>query len=108
MTQIKLGGKVVESMAHIKEFIVIEPPTSGEVREHAFEALEARGSLRLTVLGTQEVPKPEPEEVAFNIHQTSQLTEGGMRLVGRNAVKDSISVTIDSQATLPAIGDFVQ
>lgn len=94
-------------MAHIKEFIVIEPPTSGEVREHAFKALEARDSLTLTVLGKQEVPKSEPEDVAFNIFHTSQLPEGGMRLMGRNAARDIISVTIDGDTTLPAIGDIV-
>ena len=95
-------------MAQIKEFIVIEPPTSGEVREQAFEALKARDYLSLTVIGTQEVPKPEPEEIAFNILQTSQTPEGGMRLMGRTATKDIVSLTTLSDESLPATGDIVQ
>jgi len=95
-------------MAQIKEFIVIEPPTSGEVRERAFEALKAHDRLLLTVLGTQEVPKPEPEEITFDILQTSQAPEGAMRLMGRTATRDIISVITLSDESLPATGDIIQ
>ncbi|RWZ78135.1 MAG: hypothetical protein EOT04_02735 [Candidatus Chaera renei] len=95
-------------MARIKEFVVVKPPTSGEVCEGAFKALKARGPLSLTVLGTQEVPRPEPEEIAFKVIQTSQLKEGGMRLVGRTATKDIVTVTTRADETLPATGDIIQ
>ncbi len=95
-------------MTRIKEFTVIKPPTSGEVREQAFQALKARDYLSLTVLGIQEVPKPEPEEISFNILQTSQFKEGGMRLMGRTATKNIILVTTQADDSLPAIGEILQ
>lgn len=101
-----------DSMAQLNEFIVIDPPTSGEVREKAFEALKARDALALTIVGIQEVPKPvqEPiqEELFFNIQHTSQLKDGGMRLMGRSAIKGIVTVTTRSDDSLPASGDIIK
>lgn len=95
-------------MAQLREFTVLEPPTSGEVRERAFAALKAREALTLTVIGVQEVPKPVTEELAFNIQNISQLQDGGMRLMGRSALKDIVTITTSGDDSLPAWGDSIQ
>lgn len=94
-------------MVQIKEFIVVEPPTGGEVRDRVIEGLKSRASLLLTIIGTQEVPKPEPEQVDIDVLQTYQLKDGGMRFIGRTATMDTISVTTQGDETQPAVGDLI-
>jgi hypothetical protein len=95
-------------MITVHEFSVIEPPTSAELREQAFEALQAGDFLPVTVLGNQEIPKPEPEQIAFSIHETSHPTDGGIHLVGRTAMDEIVTVTINGDGDQPATGEIVK
>lgn len=95
-------------MLTVHEFSVVEPPTSEEVRERAFEALRAGDYLSITVLGEQEVPKPEPEDISFAINETAHPKDGGMRLMGRTALDEIVSIVIDGSSEQPAMGNIVK
>ncbi len=95
-------------MLTVHEFSVIEPPTSEEVRENAFEALQTGDYLSISVLSEQEVPKPAPENISFAINETAHPHDGGMRLIGRTALDEIVSIIIESDGTQPATGNIVK
>ncbi|HWT56139.1 MAG TPA: hypothetical protein VN031_03870 [Candidatus Microsaccharimonas sp.] len=95
-------------MITVQEFSVIEPPTSEEVRRRAFEALQAGDFLSVTVLGSREIPRPEPETVAFDISETAHPADGGMRLIGRTALDEVVTMTIESDGAQPAHGEIAK
>lgn len=94
-------------MTQIREFIVLEPPTSGDLRTRALEALKDHGNLSMTVQGTQEVPKSQPEEVNFNIQRVSRYTDKGLQFIGRSVNNDIVSVVAQGDESQPAIGDII-
>ncbi|HSH55440.1 MAG TPA: hypothetical protein VK983_01280 [Candidatus Limnocylindrales bacterium] len=71
-------------MARIEEFNVIDPPTSLEVQDRAFEALRNNGVMPMILMPTREVPPPVSQNVSMRIHQTIHPVEGGMTISGRD------------------------
>ena len=94
-------------MVQIKQFTVEQPPTSGQVREQAFQALNTGDSLPLTVLGNQEVPKPEPKNIELDILQVTRLSDGGIRFMGRTAGKDIVFLRTGDDELAPATGEMI-
>jgi hypothetical protein len=96
----------------IESFTVVQPPTSGEVETAAFEALKTGGFLSLVILGDQEIPRPVEQNINFRIRSTSHPEDGGMRVEGKTELNadfivTSLSVDIDNDPSLPAIGSLV-
>ncbi len=93
-------------MPEIREYIVVEPPTSGEVQGRAVNAL-SEGILRLTVLALQEIPRPEEEVVELTINQTLHPREGGMDISGHTIDGVSVVIRAPFDAEEPATASIV-
>ncbi len=94
-------------MPVIKEFNVIEPPTSGEVQERALEALLSSGLLKLTLLGQEEVPRPKETTIEFRVAQTIHPEEGGMRITGPTSEDNSVVIYAPEDTGMPATASIV-
>jgi len=95
-------------MSFTHEFTVVEPPTSGEVKEQALQAMQAEDGLPLTILVDREVPKPEPEDVTMRIIAPSFPRSGGMHLLGRTLQDEIIFVAINGKKDEPATGNLTR
>ena len=89
-------------MISIEKYTVIEPPTSGEVTERAFQQLSRGGYLKLVILGQAEVPRALPQELEFRIAQTLHPEEGGLSIGGTTAEGDFVVVHASQESNEPA------
>lgn len=94
-------------MPGIKEFIVIEPPTSHEVQKRVVDMMLTGGLIKLIVKGVHEVPRAKPEEVVFNLKQTTHPEIGEMIIAGMTEDFRSVIVNAGSDSEYPAIGHMV-
>jgi hypothetical protein len=94
-------------MSVIKEYYISEPPTSGELRERAYDALQSGGILTLTLLGNQEVPRPQEESVTFRIKSTHHRDDGSMIIGGMTEDYASVVVNLMPDLTQQAIASIV-
>jgi hypothetical protein len=106
-------------MSGIHEFVVVEPPTSGEVFAHAAQCLAEFALAKetsdefplvpLTVRGDHEVPKPEKTKVTVELRQMI-LGQNRNTLAGKVAGLGSIVVRMAArpeEARQPATASLV-
>jgi len=93
-------------MARIQQFNIIQPPTSGEVRTQALGALECKGVLKLTILGKQDLPKPELSSVEVQVRDAHQPDNEGLRFGGTDAEGNSVRIRTEADPELPATAYF--
>ncbi len=89
-------------MVSIEKYTVIEPPTSGEVAELAFNQLSRGGFLRLVLLSDTEVPRAVPQEVEFRIAQTLHPEDGGLSIGGTTTEEAYVLVHASADSTQSA------
>ncbi len=96
-------------MATIQAFDVIQPPTSRDVRERAFESLRRSDVMRLVLLPHQEVPPPAEISIPFRVLQVANLEDdGSMTILGHDEnTHNSVRVTTEANLSLPASGTMV-
>lgn len=94
-------------MPIIREFHVIEPPTSAEIQERALKALQTGSLLRLTLRSLQQVPSTEEIFVEFRIAQVVKPDEGGMKITGPNAEGNSVVVNVPEDSALSTTASIV-
>ena len=81
---------------------VVKPPTGGELRSEVAK-LRADSVLPLTLLGIQEVPESETQEVQVQVHATVHPAEGGMTISGNVINTDhAITMRISADPDMPA------
>ena len=94
-------------MPNIMEFTVVQPPTSGEVRNRALEALQSHSSLKLVILPRQVIPTPQFINVEMDVRQMLKDDDEGMRIGGTDADGNSIRILTDLDPDLPASASVV-
>ncbi len=88
---------------------VVHPPTSGEVREEAFEAIRQKsGRLCVRMMSRQEVPPPEEKGVCFRIRRTFHPEDGrAMTIGGTNEEGNTVNVHTHEEDGQPATANMV-
>lgn len=91
-------------MSGIRSFEVTQPPTSEEVADLALNAIKKRSLLPLVARSIPTELGPQAEEVAVDVHikLTQHPENRGMRIVGENALGNTVSVTLSTDSTQPA------
>lgn len=97
-------------MPGLREYDVVEPPTSVEVQRLARDALDidhGDRAMTVTLLGRFAVPKPEPEELTFNISRSDYDDMGGRTIFGRGNEGQVISIHTSGTPEDPAYATVV-
>lgn len=91
-------------MPSIRFFEVVQPPTSREVEELAFNAIRSRSTLPLIAQlePTAEDPKDDLVEIDMHIRATRHPESGGMRILGDNALRDTVNLELSVDPNTPA------
>lgn len=94
-------------MAVIREFNIIEPPTSGELQHKAVRALSLGGLLRVVGIAQQEVPAAKPEVFEMRIAQTVHPEAGGMTVAGFTERGEHLTLRMPEDLAAPALASLI-
>lgn len=99
-------------MSRLREFYIVEPPTSAEIQDRTVEALKACKTLQFIVgepvnPEADDATRPELMAVEFTIKQTSHPDDGTMRIVGEVNGGDSVMVRTSAEPNQPATASLI-
>ncbi len=95
-------------MFKIIECAVTEPPTSGEVIERVFAAIQGKHLVRLTVQPVSEVPKLPVHDIEFRVSQTAHAETGEVLVMGEATGGNNVRLCINNNPIVPATATLVQ
>ncbi|HSX43136.1 MAG TPA: hypothetical protein VLF59_03560 [Candidatus Saccharimonadales bacterium] len=94
-------------MSGVREYAVVQPPTSGEVFSRVTDMIAERtGVLALTLLEERDVPRPTPQEVDMSVRRLT-FSSHGHTVEGTAAQIASIVIRLNAEDDQPATASIV-
>ncbi|MGH7240913.1 MAG: hypothetical protein ACREGB_01295 [Candidatus Saccharimonadales bacterium] len=93
-------------MTEIREFYVVEPPTSGEFQGRVHAELP-KGIMMLGVLAMQDIPRSVEQTITMTIRSTLHPEAGGMDVMGVTESGADVVVRAPSDESAPATASIV-